>query len=326
MGSPEKITSILNDFFDLTFKSIVELHQKDGGRFGLRESELKEYKYDQLGVRIRKYVEAELTYISFLEEYAKMVSKWLETFSYLVDMLGSREYNRILSREVELWEVINPSALDITFLKFMVKTFLNPNFSDLETICGLVLEKSKKAVEEVNHHNPASSKKFIELIKNQSRDWLVINEEVQICLQSIPQVEDKSQILFTLTMIAQKFILFFEKITETKKAIKDSDENWKNFVEGGFIEFLEHFKKIKDDIIELFECLIKTHEHLLSCSLHILSALWGREVAQSKMEDFVKSKIPVEGLMPKNFSIKDLAFGLALARSELGQCIWHLRD
>nr|MDO8082123.1 hypothetical protein [Candidatus Freyarchaeota archaeon] len=321
MESPEKITSLLKDFFNLTYGCMVEFYQILEGKSGLYENELKEYKYGQFGVIIRKYVNSELTYIYFLEEYIKMFSKWFEAFSSLVDTLGSREYHRILLGEVELQEVINISKIDINFLKFRIKNFLNPNFSDLETTCRLLLQKSKSVLEEeIDHLKTGSSKRFTELIENQARGWLMVNEEVQNSLQSLTQVEDKSQIVSTLTLIAQKCVDFFEKIIEARKSIKISDEDWAHFIAGDFIEYSSRFKKLREDMTQLFNYMIKTYEHLANCFFHIFNALWGREeVALSKIEDSIKSKIPAEGLVPKNFSIKDLAFGLSLALSELGQ-------
>jgi hypothetical protein len=319
MEGPEKLMNTLKDFFNLAFRCMVEFHKLGEGKSELQDSEFKEYTYGQFGVIIRNYAKSELTYVSFLEEYEKMVSKWLEAFSGLVGTLGSREYHRILLKGVELGEVIYTSEIDVNFLKFRIENFLNPSLSDLETICGLLLEKSENVLEEVNRLNAKPSHRFIELVENQARDWLMVHEEVQIFLERITQIEDKSQIIFALSMITRKFIDFFEKINEARKFVKISDENWEHFVAGGFIEFSDQFKKIKEDMIQLFDYIVKIYEHLDNCFLHILAVLWGREVAQFKIEDVVKSKIPAEDLVPKIFSIKDLAFALALARSELGQ-------
>lgn len=320
MRRPKAIMGLLEDFFNLTYGCMFEFFQLVEGNSGRFEREFRDYKCGQFGVIVRNYVNSELIYSYFIEEYLKMVSKWFEAFSRLIDTLGSGEYHRILLREVELGEVVNSSEIDINFLKFRIKNFLNPSLSDLETICRLLLEKSKDVLEEVNPLKPKSSKRFIELIENQARGWLVVYEEMQSSLQSVTQVEAKSQIIFTLTLIAQKCIDFFEKIKEAKKSLRVSDGDWEHFIAGGFIECSDRFKKVREDMTELFNYLIKTCDHLVNCFFNILTALWGREeVAQSKIEDFIKSKISTEGLVPKIFSIKDLAFGLALARSELGQ-------
>jgi hypothetical protein len=210
MRRPKAITSLLEDFFNLTYGCIVEFLQLLEGKSGRFESEFREYEYGQFDVIIRNYFNSELTYFCFLEEYVKMVSKWFEAFSCLVDTLGSGEYHRILLGEAELGEVINTSEIDVNFIKFRVKNFLNPNLSDLETICGLLLEKSKNVLEAVNPLEDAPYKMFVGLIENQARGWLMIYEEVQNLLQSLIQVEDKSQIVSMLTLIAQKCINFFE--------------------------------------------------------------------------------------------------------------------
>lgn len=319
MESPEKIMGLLKDFFDLIFKCIIEFYQNYEGTPGLYVSGLEDYTYGQFGVRIRNFVKSVSEYIHFIEEYVKLVLKWFEVFSYLIDALGTQEY-RILFRQVSLEEVINTTGMDIQFLKFRIKNFLNPTLSDLETICRLLLKKSEDIREEITNLKFELSESFLELVENQTGVWLDIHKEVQSTLNSAIQLEDKSEIIRVLTLIVQKFIDFFKKISETKEFLNVPDENWERFVEGGFVEFFDRSKKLKEDAIEYFEHMIKAYEHAQNCFLYILAVLWGtEEEARLKIEGYVKSEIPFEDLIPKNFSLEDLAFGLALARSELGQ-------
>lgn len=319
MRRPKVIMSLLEDFFNLTHGCVVEFFRLLGGKSGRFGGGLKEYKYGQFGLTIRKYVNAELTYLCFLEEYANMVSKWFEVFSCLIDMLGSKEYHRILFGDVQLEEAIDTSEIDINFLKFRIRNFLNPSLSDLEEICGSLLEKSQNVLEQVNQMKVKSTKMLIKLIENQARGWLLLYGELQNSLQVLSQVEDKIQMVSTLTLIAQRCTNFFEKIKQTRKYMKVSNEVSCNFVYGGFIDFPSLSKKLREDMTELFNYLMKIFKHLVNCFLNILTTLWGEKAAQSKVEDFIKSKISAKELIPKNLSIKDLTFGLTLARSELGQ-------
>ncbi len=315
----EKILRLLKDFFDLISKAIIEFYQNYEGTLGLHVGGFKNYTYGQFGLRIRNYLKSVFKYINFIEEYVKLFLKWFEIFSYLIDAVGTRDY-RVLLREVALERVINTTGMDIQFLIFRIKNFLNPNLMELETICESLLKESKNIREEITNLNSEFSTNFLELVENQTGSWLDIYKEVQSLLNSAIPLEDKSKIMRILTLIVQKFIGFFKKIVETKEFLNVPDEYWERFVEGGFLEFFDKFEKLKEDTIEYFEHMVKAYEHAANCFLYILTMLWGTErEAQSKIQSYVKSEISFEELIPENFSLKDLAFGLALARSELGQ-------
>ncbi len=319
MGPPEKIVSLLKDFFDLISKCIIEFYQNYEGTLGLHTSEFKNYTYGQFGAKIRNYVKSVFEYIHFIEEYVKLVLNWFEFFSCLIGVFGTREY-KILLREVALEEVIKTTRMDIQFLKFRIKNFLNPSLSDLETICRLLLKKSKNIRKEILNLNSELSSSFLKLVENQTRGWLQIHQEVQSSLKSAMQLEDKSKIVTILTSINRKCIDFFEKIRETKEYLNIPDEYWEHFVKGGFIGFFERFKKIKEHVLEYFKYMIKAYEHASDCFLYTLTLLGGtEEEARFKIQSYVKSEIPFEDLIPKNISLKDLAFGITLARSKLVQ-------
>ncbi|MEM3587707.1 MAG: hypothetical protein QXO71_10355 [Candidatus Jordarchaeaceae archaeon] len=319
MRRPEMLTSLLDDFFKLSYGCMIEFLQIFGGKSGLFGSELKEYKHGRFVEMLRKYFNSELTYLCFIEEYTNMVSKWLEIFSCLVHILGSDKYYEILSGKVKLDRVINTSETDTCLLKFWIKNFLNPNLSDLEATCELVLEKSADALEMVSPFKGDSRKSFIGLVEKQVGDWLLLYDEVQNSLRNLTQSEDKNQIVSALTFVAQKFIGFFEKIKQTRKYIKISEEKLCHFVAGGFVDFPIVFKKLRENVAELFDHLMKMYEHVVNCFSNISTALWGEEAAQHKIEGFIKSGIVSGRFVSKKLSVKDLAFGLALARSELGQ-------
>lgn len=317
MRRPKVMKSLLEDFFNLTYGCMLEFFKLLGGKpGGFRE---EAYKFGYVGLTIRKYFNSELAYLCFLEEYVSMVSKWFEVFSYLIDMLGSKEYHRILWEKVPLTEVINVSGIDVSFLKFSARNFLYPNLSDLEAICRSLLEKSKNFQEQVEWLKDKPSKLFMSLMENQARGWLILYEEMQSILHSLNQMEDKSQIVSNLTLIANKCISFFEMIKQTSKYVKVSDNTLMHFMKGGFVDFPDAFQKLRKDMTELSNYIMKIYEHLLNCFINISTALWGEKVALFKTENFIKNKIKAKGLLSKNLSIKDLTFRLALARSELGQ-------
>jgi hypothetical protein len=182
------------------------------------------------------------------------------------------------------------------------------------------LEGSKSVQKNIAYLNSESSERFVEVVENQARGWLDIQDEVYGSLQSIIEEADESICIKTLTMIVNKCIDFFEKIRETTVFIKIPNENWENYVADDFVELFERFKELKEDVIKFYEYATKVYEHVSRCFLQVLTMLWGTEAeARHKLELLVKSEIPVNDLIPENFSPKDLAFGLTLALLEWDQ-------
>jgi hypothetical protein len=315
-----KIKSLLADLFSLITGYIIEIYKIDKGVSKLSNGKPGDYTYGQLVVRIRNLNMSAFAYVLFIEDFVKGIIKWFEFFSSLVSTLGTKEYYRILYRKVKLEEAIDESRVDLTFLKFQIKSVLNTSFHDLKSIYSSFLEESKSVREAIAYLNSESSERFVELVESQAKGWLDINDDVYGSLQSVIKEADESICIKTLTMVVNKCIDFFEKILETRVFIKIPEEVWENYMAGDFMELFERFNELKEDLIKYFEYTTKTYEHSAKCFIQILTMLWGtEEEARYKLELLVKSEIAVNDLIPENFSLKDLAFGLTLAIFELDQ-------
>lgn len=145
----------------------------------------------------------------------------------MVSALGTRDYYRILYRKIKLEEVIDSSRIDITFLKFQVKSVFNISFQDLKSINTSLLESSKSVKENIAYLGSESFERFIEAVEKQARGWLDIHDEIYRSLQSIIEGTDEPKSIETLTMVINKCINFSEKIIDTQKFIKIPEQVWK---------------------------------------------------------------------------------------------------
>lgn len=320
MEAREKVKSLLMDFFSLITRYIIEIYQTYN--IGSKSSNcgLGDYTYGQIVEKTRNMHWSIFAYVCFIEGFVNGVIKWFEFFSSLVKALGINEYYRILHRNVKLEEVIEESSIDVSFLKFQIRNVLNVIFQDLKSIYMLLLDEAKNVRENIAYFRSESSERFVKLVVNQARSWLDIHDEVNSLLQSVIKEEDGSVCIKTLIMVVNKCIDFFEKISETRAFIKIPDEVWENYMAGDFVELFEQFKVLKEDIIKFFEYAIKVYEYASRCFLQVLVMLWGtEEEARHKLELLVKSEITVEDLIPDDFSLKDVEFGLNLAIFEWDQ-------
>ncbi len=313
MENLKEIKSQLADFFSLITRYIIEIYQISEGK-KISNGKPGNYAYGQIIENTRKMNQSMFAYISFIEDLLNGIIKWFEFFSGLVNALGSKEYYRVLLREVKLEEVIDRSRIDMPFLKFQIKSVLSTSFQDLKSIYSSLLERAKSVRQSLAYLSSGSSERFIETVENQARGWLNIYDELYGSLQSIITEVDESICIKKLTMVASKSIDFFEKILEIRVFIKISEEARENFMAYGFMELFDRFNELKEDVIKFFEYITKVYEHAGKCFLQILTMLWGtEEEARHKLELFIKSEIQVTDLIPSKFSLKDLAFGLNLA-------------
>nr|MDO8082122.1 hypothetical protein [Candidatus Freyarchaeota archaeon] len=308
------------DYFSLITRCIIEIYQTYEGRSKLSKGIPEDYTYGQIVEKTRNLNRSTFAYICFIEEFVNGFIKWFEFFSSLVRVLGANEYYRILYRKAKLEEVVDESRIDVSFLKFQIRSVLNTSFQDLKSIYNSLLERSKGVRENIAYLRSESSERFVETVENQARGWLDIHDEIYGSLQFIIKEEDESICIKTLTMVIDKCIDFFEKIRETRAFIKIPEEVWKNFMADDFVELFELFKEIKEDVIKFYEYATKVYEHASKCFLQVLTMLWGtEEEARHKLELLVKSEITINDLIPENFSLKDIEFGLTLAIFEWDQ-------
>jgi len=320
MENLEKVKSLLVDYFSLITRCIIEIYQTYEGRSKLSKGIPEDYTYGQIVEKTRNLNRSTFAYICFIEEFVNGFIKWFEFFSSLVRVLGANEYYRILYRKAKLEEVVDESRIDVSFLKFQIRSVLNTSFQDLKSIYNSLLERSKGVRENIAYLRSESSERFVETVENQARGWLDIHDEIYGSLQFIIKEEDESICIKTLTMVIDKCIDFFEKIRETRAFIKIPEEVWKNFMADDFVELFELFKEIKEDVIKFYEYATKVYEHASKCFLQVLTMLWGtEEEARHKLELLVKSEITINDLIPENFSLKDIEFGLTLAIFEWDQ-------
>jgi hypothetical protein len=320
MEARDRVKSLLVDFFGLITRYIIEIYQtyETGSEFS--QVELGNYTYGQIVEKTRNLNRSIFAYVCVIERFVNGVIKWFEFFSNLVKGLSTNEYYPILHRNVKLEEVIDESRLDVSFLKFQIRSILNIVFQELKSVYRLLLEEAKSVRDNIAYFRSESAERFVKLVENQARSWLDIHDEVNGLLQSVIKEEDESICIKTITIVLNKCIDFFGKISEIAQFIKIPDEIWENYMAGEFVELLEQFKVLKEDIIKFFEYAAKVYEYVSRCFLQVLIMLWGtEEEARHKLELLVKSEILVEDLIPENFSLKDIEFGLNLAVFEWDQ-------
>ena len=313
----EEIINRLKSVYNMVSEIILFVYSVDKDFASRSGKSFEKYEYGYVIKTIKKSAEAVSTLVSFLNNYIEGIVKGLKFFSNLVFALGIKRYYEIFSQKNKLEEFIHFADIDLDFLKFQVRTTGEFIFPELERITVKVYNKFWQLREVSDFFCSDIIDRFIEVVEKQKSHWDKIRKEISLHFSIVEKEKDISTCVHQVKKIINKFIKFGVKFRELA--------DYLNLNLGGRLEFStknikkisEIIKQLNHDISIIVYCRMKATEYFANSFTQILTMLWGSEEnARQKFQSFIRSEISLEDLIPQNFSLEDLEFGLVQARND----------
>lgn len=268
-------------------------------------------------------------FVSFFSDYVKSATLWFQLFCGLVEALGTKDFLKILFKQVELNDVVDPSKIEEGYLKFQVKTCLELYLHDSRLALRSTYRKARDLPKVVYYLKSEFAKRLIQVMEKQNVDWLQILDEIYSFYENILLKENIEKIVEGLKKIISYFIKMVERLQIAQDFIIPY-KSWKDLLIEDIQSLGKRIEELKEEISVISDYRIKYFEHAFNASLFVLRILWDdEELALKKLDGFVRGQLPSDDLIPKEFQIEELAFGLIGARQEfnlVGQALEVLKE
>ncbi|MFB0563656.1 MAG: hypothetical protein ACETWM_20850 [Candidatus Lokiarchaeia archaeon] len=310
------------------FKTMLEMGEalinvSEGVLMGINNN-WKEYKFGTFKTLISITNLSVSTFVSFYEEYIKGMEYGFDFICELLQILGVENFGDVFRRKVDLGSIVKPAGIDINLLKFQLKTVLEYSFPKLEELGILIYRKAKKLPNSAKFIESKVINDFKISIENLSSHWINFLKKLHSTTELIFKEKDTTKCVNLLIQIIERGIDHAIRVWRTTKLTPLFTRDWIDYNIYEITKSAEKFSEIKRELEILTKCREKTFEHGKNSYLIILKTLWdSEEKMREKLEKIIRMFIPeedraegVEELVPQKFSIEDLSFALALARSE----------
>lgn len=325
----QNIREHLKKYFKLIGERAVELYFRDRELTELSKIDVEGYVSDSILESMVRLKEGVSLFVSFFSDYVRASTVWFELFRGLVQALGTEDFRKIIFKQVELGDVINLSKIDEDYLKFQVRTSLDLYLQDAIIVFRSTYRKARNLPKVVYYTKSEFAKRLIKIMDMQNVDWLKILDEIYSYYESILLKENFEKIVEGLKKIIYYFIEMAERLQIAQEFIIPY-KSWKDLLIEDIQSLGRRIEEIREEIAVISEYRIKYYEHGYNASLFILRVLWGgEELALKKLDGFARSQLHSDELIPEEFELEDLAFGLIGAIGEfnlVGQAVEVLKE
>ncbi|MEM2145530.1 MAG: hypothetical protein QW279_09225 [Candidatus Jordarchaeaceae archaeon] len=318
----EEIRNILKLIYKIAAEIVFSIHSVDKDFVSRVGVSLEKYKVGHLIGAFQSSADAVSKLVLFFEDYIELILKGLEFFSNLAFALGIKNYNELVSQKVKLDEVIQLEKIDLGFLKFQIRT-------TEELIYPQIEEGTLKAIEDLNRLREVyfildseTINKFMEELEKQERNWNKLQNMLNLCFLAVEKEEDKSTCIKKIAEVINEVIIFTANLRNMERNINHIvGEKGESPIERVNL-FLEIIRQLGRDLITLVNCRAKGAEYISGSFIYILTILWGsQETAHRRFQQFIKSEISLEELIPPKILLEDLSFALMQVRNQLLQAV-----
>nr|MDO8080981.1 hypothetical protein [Candidatus Freyarchaeota archaeon] len=325
----QTIRNNLRKFFKLLGDRTLELYFKNTELGELSKIQLEGYMADSILESLVRLKEGVSLFVSFFSDYVKSCNIWYELFCELTRALSYEDFRSVLFKQVDLDEVVDPSKIDVDYFKFQVRTCLDLYLHDMRNTLLSTYLRAKDLPKVVYYTSSEFAKRLIQVMDKQNEDWLKILNEIYSFYENILLKENLEEIIRGL----KKIIGYFIEMAERLQIVQDfiiPHKSWKELLLEDIQKLGVRIGEIKEEISVIADYRMKYYEHGLNATLFILKMLWGsEEVVLKKLESWARAQLSSDELLPKEFKLEDLAFGLMGAREEfnlLGQAMEVLKE
>ncbi|MFB0562213.1 MAG: hypothetical protein ACETWM_13500 [Candidatus Lokiarchaeia archaeon] len=310
------IRNLLKKYFKLVFERGLELFFRNIELTELSRIDLKGYVSDSILESMVRLEEGVYLFVSFFSDYVKSATLWFQLFCELLRAFGTEEFLKILFKQIELDDVIEVSKIDEDYLKFQVRTSLDLYLNDSRLALLSTYRKARDLPKVVYYTRSEFAKRLIEVMEKQNEDWLKILDGIYSFYENTLLKENLEKIIKELKNIIYYFIEMAEKLQIAQEFIIPY-KSWKDLLLEDIQSLGSRVEEIRKEVSVISEYRIKYYESAINACLFLLRMLWGNEeLARNKFENFARTKISMEELLPKEFKLDDLSFGLIWARQE----------
>jgi hypothetical protein len=312
----ETIRNNLKKFFKLLSGRTLELYFKNTELGELSKIKLKGYVADSILESMVKSEEGVSLFVSFFSDYVKSCTLWYKLFCELVRALGYEDFPSVIFKLVKLDDVVDSSKIDVNFFKFQIRTCFDLCLIDARSILLSTYLKARDLPKVVYYTTSEFAKRLIQVMEKQNEDWLKILREIYYFYENIFLKENLEEMIRGLKKIIGCFIEMAERLQIAQEFIIPH-KSWKELLIEDIQNLGEKIEEIKKEISVIAEYRIEYYEHGLNATLFLLRMLWGsEELVLKKLEGWARAQLSTEELLPKEFKLEDLAFGLMGAREE----------
>lgn len=323
------IRNNLRKFFKLLSERTLELYIKNTELRDLSKIQLKGYIHNSILESMVRSEEGVSLFVSFFSDYVKACTLWYELFCGFVRALGCEDFLSVLFKQVELGNVVDSSKIDADYFKFQIRTCLELYFNDARNVFLSTYLKASDLPKVVHYTMSEFAKKLIQVMEKQNEDWLKILNETYYFYENVLLKENLEEIIRGLEKIIDIFIEMAERLQILQEFIIPH-KSWKELLLEDIQNLGVKIGEIKEEISVVAEYRIKYYEHGLNAALFLLRMLWGNEeLVLKKLESWARTQLSTEELLPKEFKLEDLAFGLIGTREEfnlVGQAMEVLKE
>ncbi|MEM2959080.1 MAG: hypothetical protein QW261_12350 [Candidatus Jordarchaeaceae archaeon] len=312
----QSLRSYLKKYFKLMGETALKLYFRGVKLEELSKIRADEYFSDYVLKRMVELKEGISLFVSFFSDYVKAATVWFELFCGLVRALGTEDFLGILSKQVELDDVVNMSKIDEGYLKFQVKSSLELYLQEARFALLSTYKKARDLPKVVYYTRSEFAERLIKVMEEQNEDWLKILGEIYSFYENVLLKEDLVNIVEGLKRIIRYFIEMAQRLQIVQEFIIPN-KSWRELLLEDIQKLGRRIEEIQEEIALVADYQIKLFEHGFNASIFLLRVLWGNEkLANAKIEAFARATTSTEELLPTEFNPEDLAFGVMVALEE----------
>ncbi len=325
----QNLKSYLKKYFKLMGETAFKLYFKGVKLEELSKIRADEYFSDYILKHMVELKEGISLFVSFFSDYVKAATVWFELFCGLVHALGTDGFLRILFKQVDLDDVVNLSKIDEDYLKFQVKSSLELYLQEARFALLSTYKKAQGLPKVVYYTRSEFAEKLIKVMEEQNEDWLKILSEIYSFYEDVLLKENLVNIVEGLKKIIRYFIEMAQRLQIVQEFIIPH-KSWSELLLEDLQKLRRRIEEIQEEIALVADYRIKLFEHGFNASIFLLRVLWGNEkLANAKIESFARATTSTEELLPTEFNLEDLAFGVMVALEEFNivdQAIQTLKE
>ncbi|MEM3587777.1 MAG: hypothetical protein QXO71_10710, partial [Candidatus Jordarchaeaceae archaeon] len=213
--------------------------------------------------------------------------------------------------------------------KFQVRTCLELYLSDMRSTFLSTYLKAKSLPKVVYYTSSEFAKRLIQVMDEQNEDWLKILDEIHSFYENVLLKDDFKEMVAGM----KRILLLLIDMAERLQIVKDfiiPHKSWRELLLTDIQELGMKIEEIKEEISIISEYRVKYYEHGLNTVLFLLRMLWrSEEEALKRLDAWACAQLSSDELIPKEFQLEDLAFGIVGAREEfnlVGQAMDVLKE
>ena len=317
--SKELVTlrSLLKKYFRLVASYSKDIYSVDDGFSTRTEKEFREYRMYRFVDAIGESTKQITQLVSILDKFVKATILWFDFFFSLLNLFGTDKSLEIIRGEVRFESIVELENIDLGFLRYNVASNVSLAFPKIKELFSALLSELGELSRVLRFVKSEIVERLVGDLETVLREWLSRHDEFHNMFEEAIHAPP-SETLNKLISVLNNLIDFARKFLKISKYMSPSGKGWEEYEFNDLLVIVDRFKKLQKDLRLLLDARKEAYEHALKCHELILTADWGdREKANRMFESFVRFEISVDKLIPREFSVEDLAFSLIAAKAEL---------